>query len=68
MTTETLKRLLEIKAIKASTGFNSATSIYALMRERNFPKPIKIGRTNRWIEAEVQDWIEQQIKASRGVQ
>lgn len=66
MNSETRNRLLDIKAVKATTGFRSTTSVYSLMRERNFPRPITIGRTNRWIEAEVWGWIEQQIKISRG--
>lgn len=66
MNTESQNRLLDISAVKAATGFKSTTSVYTLMRERNFPHPITIGRTNRWIAAEVTDWINQQIAASRG--
>jgi predicted DNA-binding transcriptional regulator AlpA len=66
MYTENQNRLLDIQAVKATTGFKSTTSVYALMRERNFPRPITIGRTNRWIEAEVQAWINQQIMVNRG--
>lgn len=66
MYTENQNRLLDIQAVKATTGFKSTTSVYTLMRERKFPKPIAIGRTNRWIEAEVQAWISEQITANRG--
>lgn len=66
MNTDNQNRLLDIQAVKAATGFRSTTSVYALMRERNFPKPITIGRTNRWIDAEVQAWINQQIVSARG--
>ena len=66
MNTETQNRLLDVGSIKRLTGFKSTTSVYTLMRERDFPKPIAIGRTNRWVESEVQGWISQQIQSSRG--
>lgn len=67
MNTETQIRLLDINAVKAITGIKSNTSVYTMIRERNFPEPITIGRTNRWIEAEVQAWLVQLIKDNRGV-
>lgn len=66
MNTENQYTLLDIAAVKKKTGFKSTTSVYSLMRERNLPKPITIGRTNRWIEAEVSEWINKQIQNSRG--
>jgi prophage regulatory protein len=63
----TQKVLNDINQVKATTGFKSTSSIYALMKSRGFPKPINIGnRTKRWIESEVQDWINSQIENSRG--
>lgn len=63
----TQKVLNDINQVKAVTGFKSSTSIYDLMKSQGFPKPINIGnRTKRWIESEVQEWIESQIKNTRG--
>jgi len=67
MHTENQNRLLDVGSTKRLVGFKSTTSLYTLMRERKFPKPITIGRTNRWIEAEVQGWISEQITANRGL-
>lgn len=59
--------LLDINRVKAVTGFRSTTSIYTLMQSQGFPKPVGIGiRTKRWVEAEVQGWIKNQIENSRG--
>lgn len=43
------------------------TSIYYMTSAGRFPQPIKLGKTSRvgWIEAEVEQWIQDQIRASR---
>jgi len=58
--------LLNIQDVKRSIGFKSTTSVYALMREQNFPRPLQIGKSNRWLEGEVQAWIQSRIAESRG--
>lgn len=58
--------LLGIATVKKKAGFQSNTSIYNLIERQGFPKPIHIGRTSRWIESEVDAWINEQIKLSRG--
>jgi predicted DNA-binding transcriptional regulator AlpA len=57
--------LLNIQAVKRSIGFKSTTSVYSLMKERDFPKPLQIGKSNRWLEGEVQAWIQSRIVESR---
>lgn len=36
------------------------SKIYVLMDNDGFPRPIKIGRDNRWIASEVDAWLERQ--------
>ena len=41
------------------------STLYILMNRDGFPRPIKIGRDNRWIASEVDAWLERQA-ARRG--
>jgi predicted DNA-binding transcriptional regulator AlpA len=66
MNSATQNVLLDIQAVKKSIGFKSTTSVYSLMKERDFPKPLQIGKSNRWLEGEVQAWIQSRIAESRG--
>ena len=60
--THTILRLL---AVKARTGLSRST-IYARVSEGTFPKPVSLGaRAVGWVEAEVQEWLQRQIEASR---
>ena len=45
-------------------------SIIRMARAGEFPQPIKLGERRRigWIEAEVEQWIAEQIKATRGME
>ena len=36
------------------------STLYVLMDRDEFPRPIKIGRDNRWIASEVEAWLERQ--------
>ena len=57
--------ILRLPAVKARTGLSRST-IYLRISEGHFPKAICLGgRAVGWIEAEVNDWLNQQIKASR---
>ncbi|EOC0103014.1 MULTISPECIES: helix-turn-helix transcriptional regulator [Enterobacteriaceae] len=39
---------------------------YKLISEGLFPKPIKLGRSSRWLKSEVEVWVQQRIADSRG--
>ncbi|EPL3465050.1 AlpA family transcriptional regulator [Citrobacter freundii] len=39
---------------------------YKLISEGLFPKPIKLGRSSRWLKSEVEAWLQQRIADSRG--
>ena len=57
--------ILRLPAVKARTGLSRST-IYLRVAEGTFPKPVSLGgRAVGWVEAEIQQWLEQQIEASR---
>ncbi|PLY12836.1 MAG: AlpA family transcriptional regulator [Sedimenticola sp.] len=57
--------ILRLPAVKDRTGLSRST-IYLRISEGSFPKPISLGgRAVGWIEAEINDWLNQQIITSR---
>lgn len=38
---------------------------YKLIQDGEFPKPIKLGRSSRWLESEVEARLQQRIAKSR---
>lgn len=38
---------------------------YKMIQEGKFPKPVKFGRSSRWLEREVKEWLEARINDSR---
>lgn len=49
------------------TGFTQLTDkwFYKLIQLGEFPKPIKLGRSSRWLQSEVEAWVQQRIQQSR---
>lgn len=41
------------------------TAMHELSRQPDFPKPIIVGRSRRWIRAEIDQWIEQRAAARK---
>jgi len=39
--------------------------LYKLISDGVFPKPIKLGRSSRWLKSEVETWMQQRIAQSR---
>lgn len=57
--------ILRLPTVKARTGLSRST-IYLRMSEGSFPKPVSLGgRAVGWVETEINDWLNQQIKNSR---
>ncbi|MET0005349.1 MAG: AlpA family transcriptional regulator [Candidatus Thiodiazotropha sp.] len=57
--------ILRRPAVEARTGLSRST-LYQRMSEGNFPKPISLGdRAVGWVEDEINDWLNEQIEASR---
>ena len=58
-----MPRLLTLREVTAATAL-SRSSVYALMAESRFPKPVRIGtRAVRWVEREVVDFIASRPRA-----
>ncbi|MBW5850761.1 MULTISPECIES: helix-turn-helix transcriptional regulator [Yersinia] len=38
---------------------------YKLIKDGVFPKPIKLGRSSRWLKSEVEVWLQERITQSR---
>ena len=49
------------------TDFTGLTDkwFYKQISEGLFPKPIKLGRSSRWMQSEVEAWVQQRINQSR---
>ena len=57
--------ILRLPTVKARTGLSRST-IYLRISEGRFPKPVSLGgRAVGWVEAEITEWLNQQIEASR---
>jgi hypothetical protein len=55
----TLKTLLTIQELE-EMGIAKRTKIYYMMKQGDFPKPLKYDRTNRWAREDVQAWLDKQ--------
>ena len=57
--------ILRLPDVKRSTGLSRST-IYLRIGQGTFPKPVSLGgRAVGWLEAEIQEWLQRQIEASR---
>ena len=60
-----LQQIIKLSALETLTGL-SGSSIYRLASIGEFPKPIKLSsRSSGWIKSEIEEWLEERIKASR---
>jgi prophage regulatory protein len=50
------KRLISLPEVLRRTAMGRAW-LYRQLQLGQFPKPIKMGRASRWVEAEVDEWI-----------
>ncbi|MCS1419987.1 helix-turn-helix transcriptional regulator [Citrobacter portucalensis] len=57
-------QFVDMKFITRLTGLTDKW-FYKLIQEGLFPKPIKLGRSSRWLRSEVEDWLQQRIAESR---
>lgn len=57
--------IIRRKQVERKTGL-SRSSIYSYMEAGTFPKPVNLGpRAVGWVEAEIDQWIDDRIKESR---
>jgi len=57
-------KFVSMQFITELTGLSDKW-FYKLAQEGKFPKPVKFGRSSRWIEREVKEWLETRINDSR---
>ncbi|GAB1440284.1 AlpA family transcriptional regulator [Escherichia coli] len=57
-------QLVDIKFITEFTGLTDKW-FYKLIKEGEFPKPIKLGRSSRWFKSEIESWLQERIDVSR---
>lgn len=57
-------KMVDMKFITEFTGLTDKW-FYKLISEGQFPKPIKLGRSSRWLQSEVEAWLQQYIDKSR---
>lgn len=64
-----MSNLLEDKLVDMTfiTSYSGMTDkwFYKLIQQGRFPKPIKMGRSSRWLKSEVEEWLAKQISMSR---
>ncbi|QBK04491.1 AlpA family transcriptional regulator [Hylemonella gracilis] len=50
-------QVIRLPGVRHYTGLSRST-IYALVRNNDFPKPLKLGpRASGWLQAEVSQWL-----------
>ncbi|MEZ2863756.1 helix-turn-helix transcriptional regulator [Proteus terrae] len=68
MSTQTIPLLddqfVDMKFITRLTGLTDKW-FYKLIQDGEFPKPIKLGRSSRWLKGEVENWLQARIAESR---
>ena len=58
-------RLIRRKEVQAKTGLG-ASSIYAMMKQGEFPKAITLSKRRvAWIESDVDQWISERIASHK---
>jgi predicted DNA-binding transcriptional regulator AlpA len=69
MTDTTTRSLLSDKMVDMAfiTEFTGCSDkwFYKLIQDGLFPKPIKLGRSSRWLNSEVEEWVQKRIAESR---
>ncbi|AVZ12417.1 TPA: helix-turn-helix transcriptional regulator [Citrobacter freundii] len=57
-------RFVDMAFITRLTGLTDKW-FYKLIKDGEFPKPIKLGRSSRWLQSEVEAWLQERINQSR---
>ncbi|HCM5147195.1 AlpA family transcriptional regulator [Pectobacterium sp. CHL-2024] len=57
-------KFVDMEFITKLTGLTDKY-FYKLIKDGRFPKQIKLGRSSRWLESEVEAWLQQRITDSR---
>ncbi|WP_439038004.1 helix-turn-helix transcriptional regulator [Enterobacter hormaechei] len=57
-------QLVDMRFIAKLTGLTDKW-FYKLIKDGDFPKPVKLGRSSRWLKSEVENWLQERINQSR---
>ncbi|MEX0499836.1 helix-turn-helix transcriptional regulator [Raoultella terrigena] len=57
-------QFVDMAFITSLTGLTDKW-FYKLIKDGVFPKPIKLGRSSRWLQSEVEIWLQERISQSR---
>lgn len=57
-------QFIDMKFITQLTGLSDKW-FYKLIHDGLFPKPIKLGRTSRWLKNDLEEWLYYRIYESR---
>ena len=57
-------KMVDMAFITHFTGLTDKW-FYKLIKDGDFPKPIKLGRSSRWMQSEVEAWVQNRISQSR---
>ena len=57
-------QLVDMKFLTQFTGLTDKW-FYKLIQDGEFPKPIILGRSSRWLRSEVEAWMQARIEDSR---
>lgn len=57
-------KFVSMQFITELTGLSDKW-FYKMAQDGKFPKPVKFGRSSRWIEREIKEWLEARVNESR---
>ncbi|EHN8913519.1 AlpA family transcriptional regulator [Enterobacter hormaechei] len=57
-------QLVDMRFLTKLTGLTDKW-FYKLIKDGDFPKPVKLGRSSRWLKNEVENWLQERINQSR---
>ena len=58
-------KMVDMVFITEFTGLRDKW-FYKLIQDGQFPKPIKMGRSSRWLKSEIEEWVNKRVADSRG--
>ena len=56
-------QLVDMRFLTKLTGLTDKW-FYKLIKDGDFPKPVKLGRSSRWLKSEVENWLQERINQS----
>lgn len=56
-------QLVDMRFLTKLTGLTDKW-FYKLIKDGDFPKPVKLWRSSRWLKSEVENWLQERINQS----